>query len=126
MLKTALIVALLMMSVSADAESTIKEFRGKGDTTTSIFNVKSPWLLDWRLDGDYDAMIALDIILIDASNDRRLGRVLLAKYRGNGVKLFSDGGRYKLRIRSTLADWTVKIKQLSEDEAKLYTPKKQT
>jgi len=126
MVKTPLIVALLMLTVSAGAESTVKEFRGKGDTTTSIFNVEAPWLLDWRLDGDYDAMIALDIMLIDARNDRHLGRVLFTKHKGNGVKLFAGSGRYKLRISSTLADWTVKIKQISADEAKLYTAKKPT
>ena len=126
MVKSALFLILLLLTASVGAESTIKEFRGKGNTTTSIFNVESPWLLDWRLDGDYDALIALDITLIDARNDRHLGRVLFTKHKGNGVRLFKDSGRYKLRISSTLADWTVKIKQISDDEAKLYTPKKPT
>ncbi len=124
--KTVLIAMLLTFSVTTGAETTVKEFRGKGNTTTSIFNVESPWLLDWRLDGDYDTMIALDIVLIDARNDRHLGRVLFTKHKGNGVKLFSDSGRYKLRISSTLADWTVKIKQITDDEAKHYTPKKRS
>jgi hypothetical protein len=124
MFKTAVVVALTMFSATLCAESTVREFRGKGDATTTIFNVESPWLLDWRLDGDYKAMIAMEIMLIDARNDRLLGRVLFTKHIGNGVKLFQGSGRYKLRISSTLADWTVKIKQITDAEAKHYTAKK--
>jgi hypothetical protein len=39
------------------------------------------------------------------------------------VKLFHTAGLYQLRISSTLARWTVKIDQLTREEAELYTPK---
>ena len=54
--------------------------------------------------------------------DRRRKR---AKRRGNGVKLFRTAGLYQLRISSTLARWTVRIEQLTPEEAELYTPKSQ-
>jgi len=38
--------------------------------------------------------------------------------------LFKSGGLYQLRISSSLARWTVKIDQLTREEAELYTPKK--
>ncbi len=66
MKKLALIPVLLLLSLGAGAAETIKEFRGTGNTTTSIFTVESPWLLDWRLDGDYEQLIALDITLVEA------------------------------------------------------------
>jgi hypothetical protein len=120
------IVALIMalcFSATANAVETVKEFRGTGNTTTAIFTVDDPWLLDWRLDGDYDALVALDITLIEAHSGRHVGRVLHTKRKGNGLKLFKEAGRYQLRISSTLARWTLKIKQITPEEEKLYTPR---
>lgn len=117
-----LLAALLVFSQLAVAEEhTVREFRGSGNTTTAAFTVEDPWLLDWRLDGDYDNMIAVDVALIDARNGRHLGRILLAKHRSNGLKLFREGGEYKLRISSTLARWTFKVKQIAPEDADKYT-----
>lgn len=117
-----LVLMALMTAQGAVAEErTVREFRGSGNTTTAAFTVEDPWLLDWRLDGDYANMIALDVALIDARNGNHLGRILLAKHRGNGLKLFREGGEYKLRISSTLARWTFKIKQIEPEDAERYT-----
>ncbi len=107
----------------ADAAERVKEFRGSGNTTTAIFRVESPWLLDWRLDGDYDQLIALDITLVEARTGRHLGRVLHTKRKGNGVKMFKSSGLYQLRISSSLARWTIKIEQLTPEEAEAYVPR---
>jgi hypothetical protein len=123
MKRICLLLILLCASLNAAAAVTVKEFRGTGNTTTPIFTVESPWLLDWRLDGDFDSMIALDITLVEAHTGRHIGRVLHTKYKGNGVKLFKEAGQYQLRISSTLARWTLKIQQLQPEEAELYTPK---
>lgn len=111
--------------LSAQAERLVKEFRGTGSMTTATFTVEDPWLLDWRLDGDYDTLIALDISLIEANTGRHVGRVLHTKRKGNGLKLFKHAGRYQLRVSSTLARWTLKIKQIQPEEAELYTPRGQ-
>lgn len=107
----------------ADAKMRVAEFKGTGNTTTAVFRVESPWILDWRLDGDFDQLIGLEIVLVEAKTSRHVGRVLYTKRRGNGVKLFHTSGLYQLRISSTLARWTVKIDQLTREEAELYTPK---
>ena len=121
---TILIVALLAFSAApANAKTRIAEFKGTGDSTTAIFRVESPWILDWRLDGDFDQLVGLEITLIEAKTSRHVGRVLYTKRRGNGVKLFNSAGLYQLRISSTLARWTVRIEQLTREEAELYTPK---
>jgi len=118
------IVVLLMSAlVTAAAADRVTEFRGTGNTTTAIFRVESPWVLDWRLDGDYDQLIALDITLVEAKTGRHVGRVLHTKRKGNGIKLFKEGGLYQLRISSSLARWTIKIDQLAREEAELYTPR---
>jgi len=117
-------VALFMsMFITASAADRVTEFRGTGNTTTAIFRVESPWVLDWRLDGDYDQLVALDITLVEAKTGRHVGRVLHTKRKGNGVKLFKSSGLYQLRVSSSLARWTIKIDQLSREEAELYTPK---
>lgn len=116
---------LALLAGPAAAKTRVAEFSGTGNTTTAIFRVESPWILDWRLDGDFDQLVGLEITLIEARNSRHVGRVLYTKQRGNGVKLFQTGGLYQLRISSTLARWTVKIDQLTREEAELYTPKAQ-
>lgn len=108
---------------TATAKQLVREFKGSGNATTASFQVDGPWILDWRLDGDYDSLIALDVTLIDARNGRHVGRVLHTKYKGNGVKMFEEGGRYQLRISSTLARWTFKVEQITPEEADLYTPR---
>lgn len=120
----ALLIASLLASVAV-GKSLVTEFRGTDGKTTEDFDVEGPWLLDWRLDGDYEQLVALDISLIDAPTGRHVGRVLHTKYRGNGVKLFRDGGTYRLRISSTFARWRIRIEQITEEEAELYTPRRE-
>lgn len=121
--KFVLITALLIASLNAHAADTVKEFRGTGNTTTAIFTVEAPWLLDWNLNGDYDALIALDITLVEAYTGRHVGRILHTKRKGNGLKLFDHGGQYQLRVSSTLARWTLKVQQIQPEEKELYTPR---
>ncbi len=121
---TVLTIALFFCAATpATAKTRVAEFKGTGDSTTAIFRVDSPWILDWRLDGDFDQLVGLEITLIEARNSRHVGRVLYTKRRGNGVKLFNSAGLYQLRISSTLARWTVRIDQLTREEAEMYTPK---
>ena len=118
------IVLLLGALAPAIAADRVTEFRGTGNSTTAIFRVESPWVLDWRLDGDFDQLVALDVTLVEAKTGRHVGRVLHTKRKGNGVKLFKSSGLYQLRISSSLARWTIKIDQLTREEAELYTLKK--
>jgi hypothetical protein len=123
MKKLALVLVLIVISMNANAAETIKVFRGTGNTTTAIFTVESPWLLDWRLDGDFERSVALDITLVEAHTGRHVGRVLHTKRKGNGLKLFNYAGQYQLRISSTLARWTLKVQQIQPEEEELYTPR---
>ena len=116
---------LALAALPALASDVVKEFSGTSNMMTPVFTVESPWILDWRLNGDYEAMLALDITLIEARTGKHVGRVLHTKYKGNGVKLFDEGGTYQLRVSATLARWNIKIEQLTEEEAELYTPRKQ-
>jgi hypothetical protein len=116
---------LLASSVSTvGASQPVREFRGTDSTVTAEFEVEAPWILDWRVNGDYEKLVALDVQLLDARTGIMVGRVLHIKSRGDGVKMFNEGGNFKLRVSSTLARWTLRVEQLTEEEAELYTPKK--
>ena len=124
MKRISILLLLTLFALPAAAGELVQEFSGTGNTTTKSFDVQAPWLLDWRVNGDYEQMLALDVMLIDASTGRLVGRVAYTKRRGDGLRLFKDGGRYQLRISSTLARWDIRIEQLTEEEAKQYTARK--
>jgi hypothetical protein len=124
MKRVALVLLTLLLAAQAESKELVREFSGQGNTTTATFSVESPWIIDWRLDGDYDTLVALDVTLVEARTGRHVGRVLHTKAKGNGVRLFRLSGRYQLRVSSTLARWRLKIEQLSEEEAELYTPRR--
>jgi hypothetical protein len=124
MRRFALIAVLLIASANAQAVETVKVFKGTGNTTTAIFTVEAPWVLDWNLNGDYDAIVALDVTLVEAHTGRHVGRILHTKRKGNGLQLFDQAGKFQLRISSTLARWTLKVQQLEPEEKELYTPRK--
>ncbi len=117
------VILIASVALPANAATRVAEFKGTDNATTATFSVEAPWVLDWRLDGDYDQLVGLEIMLVEARTGRHVGRVLYTKRRGNGVKLFNSAGLYQLRISSTLARWTVKIDQLTREEAELYKPK---
>lgn len=122
------IVALGLLAATGpavDAAELVREFTGTRDQLTTQFTVEGPWIIDWRLDADYEQLVALDVSLIEARTGRHVGRVLHTKVKGNGVKLFRQSGTYQLRISSTLARWRLRVEQLTPEEAELYTPKRQ-
>ena len=118
------VLALLSLTMGAvQGAQIVREFRGTNNSTTPAFTVEAPWILDWRLDGDYDQLVALDVTLVEAKTGRHVGQVLHTKRKGNGVRLFKQGGTYQLRVSGSLARWTLKVQQLTPEEAELYTPK---
>ena len=116
--------ALLTLVMGAvQSAQLVREFRGTDSSTTPAFTVEAPWILDWRLDGDYDQLVALEVTLVEAKTGRHVGQVLHTKRKGNGVRLFNQGGTYQLRVSGSLARWTLKVQQLTPEEAELYTPR---
>ncbi len=114
---------LLSLPLGLQAEELVKEFKGSRSTITLEFEVHKPWILDWRVSGDGSPVTAVDVSLFDAGTDVHEGMVLRRKMPGNGVRLFEQSGRFYFRVDATLLDWTLKVIQLTEEEAKAYTPK---
>jgi hypothetical protein len=112
-------------ALTASGKELVREFSGTGTATTAEFEVTAPWILDWRVNSEYQASMAIEISLVDARTGFHSGLILQTKYPGNGVKLFNEGGHYRFRVSSTLSKWNLKIEELTPDEAEQYTPRRQ-
>ena len=117
------LIALSFLWSSATGVGVIREFQGSSSITTPEFNVKAPWILDWRVNGEYSKVIGFEIDLLNAKTGLHAGRILKTKRVGNGVKLFNTSGRFKLRIDASLARWQIKVEELTEEQAAEYTPR---
>ena len=109
----------------AQAAEVVARFNGERTMQTGEFEVEGPWILDWRVSGEYARDMAVDVTLVEAGTLRHVGNVLKTKWSGNGVRLFEESGRFFFRVDSTLSEWTLKVEQLTWEEAELYTPKDQ-
>ncbi len=117
------VLAFCFIAVNAQSQQLVAEFRGSSNTTTTEFEVQAPWILDWRVTGSYSQSVGFELMLLDGKTRMHKGTVLLLKRTGNGVKLFNESGTFRFRISSGLANWHLKVEELSEEEAKLYTPR---
>jgi len=117
-----ILTSAFLLPANVQAEELVKEFRGSRGTTTLEFEVRDPWLLDWRVSGDASDIAAVDVSLFAAGTDIHEGVVLRTKYPGNGVRLMNQSGRFYFRVDVTALEWTLKVIQLTKEEAEAYTP----
>ncbi len=101
----------------------MQEFRGSRTTTTAEFEVRAPWILDWRVSSDYPGTMGVEVSLVEAGTGVHRGIALRTKWQSNGVRLFDQSGTFQFKIISNLAEWTLKVEQLTREEAEQYTPK---
>lgn len=115
--------ALPAFSGVGQAAQVVAEFHGSESRNTPEFEVQAPWILDWRVSTDGAYQSAVDVSLERAGTGAHVGSVLRTKYPGNGVRLFDESGRFYFRVDSMFVSWTFKVVQLTEAEAKTYTPR---
>lgn len=115
--------ALLSFAPGAGlADGLVKEFQGREDATTEAFEVEAPWLLHWRVGSDFPKALGFEVSLLDGTTGMHAGRVLRRKQTGNGIRLFSTGGRYRFRIDSKFGLWSLIVEEISAEEAERYKP----
>jgi len=112
-------------SPQAESKELIREFKGSESKTTAEFVVKAPWIVDWITTGDYPGSMGLQVDLVSSPGGEYVGKILTTKWVDNGVRLFNEGGRFRLQVNSNLINWTLRIEELSRKEADAYTPKNQ-
>jgi hypothetical protein len=113
----------LCFALSAQAEKLVREFSGSRSTETVEFEMKSPWLVDWRVNSDFPREMGIAVALINVGTESYAGRILKTKEVGNGLRLIEESGRFRFKVDAAVANWTLKAIQLNPEEAKLYTPK---
>jgi len=116
-------IVAVVLPPGAQAEELIKEFKGSRSTNTLEFEVRDPWIVDWRITGDANEMTAVDVGLFNAATGVHEGSVVQRKMPSNGVVMFNQSGRFYFRVDATLLNWTLKVIQLTKEEAEAYTPK---
>jgi hypothetical protein len=109
--------------LSAHAEELVREFSGSRSTETAEFEVKAPWLVDWRVNSDFPTSMGIAVTLAYGSTGYHFGNVFKTKSPGNGLRLVEEGGRFKFKVDSAIANWTLKVIQLTPEEATQYVPK---
>ena len=117
--------ALSSFVANVNGKELIREFRGSKSKTTAEFEVKAPWILDWRTTGDYPGSMAMQVDLISSPSGEYMGKVATTKWVDDGVKLFNESGRYRFQVNSSLINWTLRVEELTRQEADTYIPKNQ-
>ena len=115
--------ALCCFSSHASGKELIKEFKGSESTTTAEFEVRAPWIVDWRTTGDYPGSMAVEVNLVTSPGGQYVGKIVSTKWIDNGVKMFNEGGKYSFQVSSNLINWTLRVEQLTRSEAETYTLK---
>jgi hypothetical protein len=106
-----------------NAEELIREFSGSRSTETAEFEAKAPWLIDWRVNSEYPSTMGISVSLAYGVTGYYAGKVFKTKTPGNGVRLIQESGRFRFKVDAAVADWTLKVIQLTPEEAAQYTPK---
>ena len=115
--------AMCCFVTAAHGKTLVTEFTGTGNANIAEFEVQAPWLVDWRVTSEYKSGLAIEVSLVEAGTDLFVGYVLNTTGTGNGVKRFDQSGRYYCRVTSNIVNWTLRVEEIREEEAKLYTPK---
>lgn len=107
----------------AQAEEELVVFTGTGSKTTGEFEVKGPWLLDWSVTGLAGTKgLGIEITLIESELLRYRGTVLSTYNPGAGTKLFTETGRLRFKVSSSLAGWRLKVSTITPEEARKMVP----
>jgi len=105
------------------AEFLVREFSGSRSTETAEFEVKAPWLIDWRVNSEFPNSMGIAVSLAYGVTGYYAGKVFKTKSPGNGVRLMQEGGRFKFKVDAAITNWTIKVIQLTPEEAEQYQPK---
>lgn len=120
-----IVVVILLTGGTAavHAEQLVREFSGSRSTETAEFEVKAPWLIDWRVNSDFPSSMGIAVSLAHGVTGYYAGKVFKTKKPGNGVRLIQESGRFKFKVDSAITNWTLKVIQLTPEEAEQYTPR---
>jgi hypothetical protein len=123
LLLTSVVTLVLSTAPLTQAGELVRQFSGSRSTETAEFEVKAPWLIDWRVNSEYPNSMGIAVTLAYGGSGVHAGKVFKTKTPGNGLRLIEESGRFKFKVDAAIADWTLKVIQLSPDEVEQYKPR---
>jgi len=76
---------LVALSLPVTGAEVVREFSGSGAATTAEFEVEAPWILDWRVNSEYQKSMAIEVHLPDGDVCTIHCRVAFCRYISNGA-----------------------------------------
>ena len=123
LLLTIVVIFFLGTAFDSQADELVRKFSGSRSTETAEFEVKAPWLVDWRVNSDFPSSMGIAVTLAYGGTGVHAGKVFKTKSPGNGLRLIEESGRFKFKVDAAITDWTLKVIQLTPEEVELYKPK---
>ncbi|HEX6259891.1 MAG TPA: DUF6491 family protein [Woeseiaceae bacterium] len=111
--------AVAMASIVAmpTTASDAVRFTGKGDDRTAVFRTSGPWTLDWSIASDFPLLANFEMRLHDGASGEFMGTVIQLEGTGNGLKLFENGGEFRLSIVASNVAWELEIAEVTGEQA---------
>ena len=123
LLLTIVVFFFLGTALNIQASELVRTFSGSRSIETAEFEVKAPWLVDWRVNSDFPSSMGIAVSLAYGGTGVHAGKVFKTKSPGNGLRLIEESGRFKFKVDAAITDWTLKVIQLTPEEAEQYKPK---
>ena len=114
--------SFLGTALNTQAGELVRKFSGSRSIETAEFEVKAPWLVDWRVNSDFPSSMGIAVSLAYGGTGVYAGKVFKTKSPGNGLRLVEESGRFIFKVDAAITDWTIKVIQLTPEEAELYKP----
>ena len=110
------LLSLSLLFSSAIAADPVR-YSGAGTGQTQDFEMSGPWLLDWRVRSDTPLAARVELRLLEAENGDFIGRILDLNGVGGGLRLFEEGGHFRIAVIATLAEWEMEVSELDDAQA---------
>jgi hypothetical protein len=123
LLLTIVVFLFLGLALNIQASELVRTFSGSRSIETAEFEIKAPWLVDWRVNSDFPSSMGIAVSLAYGGTGVYAGKVFKTKSPGNGLRLIEESGRFKFKVDAAITNWTLKVIQLTPEEAELYKPK---
>lgn len=99
------------------AAAATEQFSGQNSDRTAEFKFDGPWMLDWGVTSDYPLAAEFEMRLLDAETDRVIATILQIEGAANGVRLFTDPGKFRIEVVGSYVNWILEVEPVSEELA---------
>jgi hypothetical protein len=112
-------VAVISLLAGAGVVAETESFRFTGDSNSEApsFTVEGPWILDWALRSEFPILANFELRLFDSESGEFIGTVAQLEGTGAGLKLFDDGGSFRLEVVAGNVEWEIEVTEVTRAQA---------